>query len=54
MTARAIAGVGDYQTYIQHRAAAHPGEPLLSREDYFKNRQTSRYGASDGKISRCC
>lgn len=53
-TARLMVGVPDYDAYVAHRAAVHPGEPVMSFEDFFRERQTSRYGASGGKISRCC
>lgn len=53
-TARLMVGVPDYEAYVAHRERAHPGEPIMSYEDFFVQRQASRYGAGDGKISRCC
>lgn len=53
-TARLMVGVPDYDTYVAHRTAQHPGEPVMSFEDFFRERQASRYGANGGKISRCC
>jgi uncharacterized short protein YbdD (DUF466 family) len=53
-TARLMVGVSDYDTYVAHRKAHHPDEPVLSYDDFFRERQSSRYGASGGKISRCC
>lgn len=50
-TARLMVGVPDYERYVQHRQTMHPGEPVMSYEEFFKERQNSRYG---GKISRCC
>ncbi len=49
-----MVGLPDYQTYVAHRQNAHPGEPVMSREDFFRERQARRYGANGGKISRCC
>lgn len=53
-TARLMVGVPDYETYVAHRKAVHPGEPVMSFEEFFRERQQSRYGATGGKISRCC
>lgn len=53
-TARLMVGVPDYERYVQHRQTMHPGEPVMSYEEFFKERQNSRYGVNGGKISRCC
>ena len=53
-TARLMVGVPDYDGYVAHRHAQHPGEPVMSFEEFFRERQASRYGANGGKISRCC
>ena len=53
-TARLMVGVPDYEAYATHRQIAHPGEPVMSYDDFFRERQASRYGANGGKISRCC
>ncbi len=53
-TARLMVGVPDYERYVQHRQMMHPGEPVMSYEEFFKERQNSRYGVNGGKISRCC
>lgn len=53
-TARLMVGVPDYDAYVAHRKARHPDEPIMSYEQFFAERQASRYGASGGKISRCC
>ncbi len=53
-TARLMVGVPDYDGYVAHRQKDHPGEPVMSYEDFFRERQSSRYGANGGKISRCC
>lgn len=53
-TARLMVGVPDYDAYVAHRRRAHPGEPVMSYEDFFRERQASRYGEGGGKISRCC
>ena len=53
-TARLMIGVPDYEAYVRHRAQMHPGEPVMSYEAFFRERQESRYGVNGGKISRCC
>ncbi len=53
-TARLMIGVPDYDAYVAHRQAQHPGEPVMTYAEFFRDRQDSRYGAKGGKISRCC
>ena len=31
--ARLMVGVPDYQTYVEHRRSAHPGEPIMTEGD---------------------
>ena len=49
-----MVGMPDYDTYVTHRRSAHPGEPVMTYEEFFRERQSSRYGENGGKISRCC
>lgn len=53
-TARLMVGVPDYEAYVTHRREVHPGEPVMTYEEFFRERQSSRYGENGGKISRCC
>lgn len=53
-TARLMVGVPDYDAYVAHRRRDHPGEPVMSYEAFFRERQASRYGVGSGKINRCC
>jgi len=53
-TARLMVGVPDYEVYVEHRKRSHPGEPIMSYEEFFRERQQSRYGGQTGKINRCC
>jgi len=53
-TARLMVGVPDYDAYVRHRQNMHPGEPVMNYEEFFKERQNSRYATAGGKISRCC
>ena len=47
---RAILGVPDYQRYLAHVQAAHPGEKPMSEKEFFRHRLEAR--AKPG--SRCC
>ena len=53
-TARLMVGIPDYETYLEHRRAKHPSEPVMTYEEFFKERQDARYAFGKGKISRCC
>jgi uncharacterized short protein YbdD (DUF466 family) len=53
-TARLMVGFPDYEAYVEHRKRMHPGEPVMSYEEFFRERQESRYCARNGKVSRCC
>ena len=51
--ARLMVGVPNYDTYVEHVARTHPGQPPMTRAEFFRNRQDARYGGgSDG--FRCC
>jgi len=51
-TARLMVGVPDYQTYVEHRHAHHPGEPVMTYKEFFRERQEARYNRK-GRF-RCC
>ncbi|MGE0665366.1 MAG: YbdD/YjiX family protein [Sphingomonadales bacterium] len=50
--ARLMVGLPDYDLYVLHRRIHHPDEPVMTREQFFRDRQDRRYGG--GGISRCC
>ncbi|MFM8466347.1 MAG: YbdD/YjiX family protein [Oxalobacteraceae bacterium] len=52
-TARLMVGLPDYDNYLNHMAANHPDQPVMSYEAFFRERQEARYGGK-GKITRCC
>lgn len=52
-TARLMVGIPDYETYVAHRRAHHPGEPVMSYAEFFRERQTARYAAEKGRMG-CC
>ena len=53
-TARLMVGVPDYRTYVTHRQTQHPGQPVMSYEEFFRERQTARYAVSKGRFKGCC
>jgi len=48
---RQIFGMPDYDGYLEHRRQAHPGEPVMSRAEYFADHLEWRYR---GGAPRCC
>ena len=50
--ANLMVGQPDYDAYAEHRALRHPDEPAMTREEFFLERQSRRFGASGG--FRCC
>jgi uncharacterized short protein YbdD (DUF466 family) len=48
---RQVFGIPDYERYVAHMAVQHPGEPLLSRRDFFAQSIDRKYGKSG---PRCC
>ena len=51
---RLMVGVPDYEAYCAHRAAQHPGQPVMTYEEFFVERQEARYGVSRGRFRGCC
>jgi uncharacterized short protein YbdD (DUF466 family) len=52
--ARLMVGIPDYEVYVEHRRRVHPGEPVMSYEEFFRERQDSRYAVGRGKLRGCC
>lgn len=48
---RAVAGVPDYQRYLAHMRAAHPGDRIMTETEFNLARMGDRY---DRVGSRCC
>ena len=53
-TARLMVGVPDYQNYVRHRQYSHPGEPIMTYEQFFIERQNARYATEKGRFKACC
>jgi uncharacterized short protein YbdD (DUF466 family) len=53
-TAHLMVGLPDYATYVEHRRRHHPNEPVMSRDDFFRDCQARRYAPAAGRGMRCC
>lgn len=53
-TARLMVGIPDYETYVEHRRKMHPGEPIMTYEEFFRERQDAHYAVGKGKGKVCC
>jgi uncharacterized short protein YbdD (DUF466 family) len=47
---RRVSGDDAYDRYLCHQTQCHPGEPPLSRQEFFKREQERQWGG----IRRCC
>ena len=47
---RAVLGVPDYDRYLTHMRAAHPGDRVMSETEFRHTRMNERYS----RTSRCC
>lgn len=52
--ARLMVGVPDYDTYVAHRHANHPEEPVMTYVEFFRERQNARYACEKGRFKGCC
>jgi uncharacterized short protein YbdD (DUF466 family) len=53
-TARLMIGIPDYETYVEHRRTCHPGDPVMTYEEFFRERQEARYAVAKGRFRGCC
>jgi uncharacterized short protein YbdD (DUF466 family) len=51
--ARVLVGQPDYDSYVAHRRRTRPGEPIMTYEEFFRDRQQARYAFDKGKIRGC-
>lgn len=50
---RLMVGMPEYATYVDHMKIAHPGQSIMSYQEFFRERQEARYGGK-GRLNRCC
>ena len=48
---RQLFGIPDYERYLEHFAARHPGAPALSRREFYAHAIERKYSKSG---PRCC
>jgi uncharacterized short protein YbdD (DUF466 family) len=53
-TARLMVGIPDYETYVDHSRTLHPAEPIMTYQEFFRERQEARYAVGKGKFKGCC
>ncbi len=53
-TALLMIGVPDYCIYVEHRQRHHPDEPIMTYEEFFRERQDARYAVGRGRFKGCC
>ncbi|MGZ8289860.1 MAG: YbdD/YjiX family protein [Telluria sp.] len=49
---RLMVGLPEYDTYVTHMETTHPGQPMMSYEEFFRERQEARYGSA--RSGGCC
>jgi len=47
-------GIPDYQVYLEHRRTFHPDGPVMTYEEFFRDRQDARYAVGKGRFRGCC
>lgn len=52
-TARLMVGQPSYEAYVEHAKRLHPDRPVMTRAEFFRNREAARYGGGGGGL-RCC
>ncbi|ALU89038.1 hypothetical protein Hrubri_1842 [Herbaspirillum rubrisubalbicans M1] len=52
-TLNLMVGMPEYDTYVAHMKQAHPELPVMTYEEFFRERQEARYGGK-GRVGRCC
>jgi len=48
-----MVGLPDYDNYLNHMQQNHPDRPVMTYEEFFRERQDARYGGN-GRIAKCC
>ena len=52
--ANLMVGQPDYDAYVAHRRSLHSDQPIMTREEFFFERQASRFGENGSRAFRCC
>ena len=51
---REVSGETAYDRYVEHARRDHPGEPVMSYREFFRERQKARYAIEEGRLKGCC
>jgi uncharacterized short protein YbdD (DUF466 family) len=49
-----MVGIPDYETYVRHRRNVHPGQRIITYQEFFRERRDARYAVSKGRFRACC
>ena len=49
-----MVGMPNYDNYVAHVRATHPDGPVMTYEEFFRERQDARYGGGGRGGFRCC
>ncbi|QDM14514.1 YbdD/YjiX family protein [Tardiphaga sp. vice352] len=49
-----MVGMPNYDNYVAHVRATHPDGPVMTYEEFFRDRQDARYGGGGRGGFRCC
>ena len=52
--ARLMVGVPNYDTYVAHVRATHPDKPVMTYEEFFRDRQNAKFGGGGKGGFVCC
>jgi uncharacterized short protein YbdD (DUF466 family) len=39
---------------VEHRRTFHPDQPIMTYEEFFRDRQNARYAVGKGRFRGCC
>ena len=49
-----MVGQGNYDAYVAHMGARHAESAILSRPEFFRARESARFGGGGERAFRCC
>lgn len=52
--ARLMVGMPNYDTYVAHVRATHPDRPVMTYEEFFRDRQNAKFGGGGKGGFVCC
>jgi len=49
-----MVGMPNYDTYVAHVRATHPDKPVMTYEEFFRDRQNAKFGGGGKGGFVCC